>query len=467
VYTALQSVVAPGSLADAFAERLASYIESLDSARSGDLPFLNLRDVHRRKLEQLAEQRPDRDAYLYCLLHAWGDAEVRPDLVGDPCLRALELMDAGSPADLAVVTAFEALEALYRKRKYEDGVDAARRYLRWELDVFHVLESAPGISRAARLRTMHHHAKALRNVQLFDDAIALCEQILREEPLPGTKLLLARLILHKEAGRDRAKDLLYELLEEARQSPHEAQISVTLAAIENLGRHQLNLHLREALARFGEVIAEYVVDGAARGFDLAFTAFAAIGRDLQYNDEQLFNRIFARLPDRGVADVRGDGERAAWGDILLSAAKGMEPDRRERALREAVSFYRTMENPESFNLQQLGQTYYQLGEFELAAGILAPIVRDRPNPWNRYWLSKTRLAQGDAKGALLLVDEALRDERAQKYRAALLEHRHEIRRALRDEEAAEDLEAAVAACDDQKYKEALEQKLSSVRAGVQ
>jgi hypothetical protein len=465
VYAALQSVgVAAGDRADAFEEKLASYIESLASAKSGDLPFLNLRDIHRHKLEQLAAQRADRDAYLYCVLHAWDDAEVSPGLVGDPFARAWELMEAGSPADIAVVTVIEAVEALYRKRKHDEGVEVARGYLLSQLDVFDVLERAPGISRAARLRTMHHHAKALRNVQRFDNAISLCEWVLREEPLPGTRLLLARLLLHEEAGRDRAKDLLYGLLEEARQSPRDAEISVTLAAIETLGRHQLNRHLREALARFGGVIAEYIVAGAARGLDLAYTAFAAIGRDLQYNDEQLFYRILGGLPDRHGAEVRSDRERAAWGDILLSAAKGMEPDRRERALREAVSFYRAMENPESFNLQQLGKAHYQLGEFELAAGILGPIVRERSNPWNQYWLSKTRLAQGDAEGALLLIDEVLRDERrAHKYRPTLLEHRYEIRRALRDEGAIEDLEAAVAACDNQKYREALERKLTAVR----
>jgi tetratricopeptide (TPR) repeat protein len=230
----------------------------------------------------------------------------------------------------------------------------------------------------------------------------------------------------------------------------------------------LNNYLREALARFGRLIAYYIIEGAARGFGLAFSAFAGIGRVLQYNDESLFLDILNKLPDPDVGDALNDSERAAWGDILLSAAKSMGEDRRSHVLQEAVAFYRALEHPKPFNLQQLGQAHVQLGEHENAERVLEPIVREHPNPWNRYWLSKAWLVLGNTEGALRLVDEALMDPKCtQKYLATMFDHRYEIRNARGDEKANEDLEKACAVCEGVKYKQTLEEKLSAVRAEAQ
>ena len=124
--------------------------------------------------------------------------------------------------------------------------------------------------------------------------------------LPGTKVRPPNfcwrdcsLFASDPTAPARAKQLLFELLEQAQASPESAEISVTLAAIETLGRWQLKQWRRASLTKFGDLVADYIVASAERGFDLASVAFAAIGRELRYNDPELFVKVFDGAFHRG------------------------------------------------------------------------------------------------------------------------------------------------------------------------
>jgi len=313
-----------------------------------------------------------------------------------------------------------------------------------------------------RYRVLHHRAKALRNLKRFPEAIELCQQILEKRQSRATKLLLARLLVFESESRERAKVLLFDLLSEARAEPH-AEISVTLAAIAVLGQWQLKKWFREALAEFGKLLADLIVEAAVRGFDQAFVAFAAIGRDLQYNDEALFFRVFDELPLRSLDDVQEDKERAAWGDILLAAAKARSGEQHNKLLAEALQWYDSMLQPEPFNLQQKGQVLFLQGECEQAIATLEPLAATEPNPWNRYWLSKALLKVGDLLRARTLIDDALNDPKSERYRSAFLEHRFDIRDSVGDSAAVDDLDEACRFCESPKYKAALESRLLGKR----
>ena len=470
VYSAIPTLNVPvDQFVTAFDAALDAHVEQLAFGEDTSLSFLNFRQVHGPKLESLLRANPGRSSCLYCLAHSWSDEWVALLLVGDPIARANEIREAADPKDIDVSAICEAVEAIYRKMKYDSGLDAARRTLEEHLQAYSTLAEAPRVSPVARRTALHHRAKALRNLRRFDEAIRLCETILTRYDSPATKLLLARLLVFVDdsTAQARAKDLLFELLEQAQKSPESAEISVTLAAIETLGRWQLKQWHRDALEKFGDLVADYIIASAERGFDQAFVAFAAIGRELRYNDPALFVKVFERLPTRTPEDAVDDQERAAWGDILLAASETESLGRPVQLGTEALRFYEAISKPEPYHIQQRGHAMVLVGLNQDATSVLRPVVTSNPNPWNRYWLSKALFALGDRAEPLQLINEALADPKATTYRATLLEHRWEIRKAQSDPDAVEDLKQAHDCCTNHRHKAAIAARLQAEMVGNQ
>lgn len=451
--------------AEEFEPQLDAHIVELAYGTDTALGFLTFCQVHAAQLERLLRSQTNRSTCLYCLAHTWSDEAVDLSLVGDPLSRAKELAAAGSPNNIEVSAVCEAAEAIYRKVKHDSGIEAARTKLGGFLGVFTSLADTPGISDYGQRTARHHQAKALRNLQRYDEAIAICESILEKHDSPATKLLLARLLVFNKDRKviERAKNLLFELLEEANTSPATAEISVTLAAIETLGRRQLKEWFRNALQQFGSLVASFIVESAARGLDQAFVAFASIGRDLAYNDEALFISIFKELPRQSPDDARDDKERAAWGHILLAASEAASLNQPERLATEALGFYQVIQKPAPFDQQQHGRALVLLNRFPEAVQILQPGVAAAPNPWNRYWLSKAFFGMNQGAEALRLIDEALADPKCVGYEAPFLEHRWQIRNASGDPNALDDLQKAHDCCRDAKHLDSLAAKLASER----
>lgn len=474
VYASAHSIKIPTEkYAAEFDAALDSHIEAITLAEGLDLSFLNFIDVHGQMIKALLHEIPGRSTLAYCLAHSSADKDVNRALLGDPAQRSKEILSGGKVKDMDVSAICETIEAIYRKVKYDSGIDAARTELDTNLPIFEELSKAPSISRFSYCTVLHHRAKALRNLKRFDDAIPLCEQVLAEFAHPATKLLLARLLLLKRdnASIERSKELLFELLEEAQVSPEAADISITLAAIETLGWGELKPWFPEALNKFGGLVAECIIESATRMLDHAFLAFASIGRFLQYNAPDQFHLILKALPKRTPEEARDDKERAAWAEILLSASKSDQcpEEDRENIRLEALGFYEALERPSEFSQQEHGQLLFLLNRFDDAIRVLNPLVTNSPNPWNRYWLSKALLAHGDLpvdtdlSAALRLIDESLGDPKGKTYRASFLEHRWEIRKAGKDTSAIDDLQEAHDCCTNQKYKESLAKKLAAER----
>jgi len=446
-----------------FDAALDSHVIKMVFGESNALNFLNFCHIHCDKLRALLQAKHERSTCLYCLTQVWADQEIDLSLVGDPIARANKIACSNSPTDIGVSAVCEAIEAIYRKKKNESGLDLARVELGRYLKVYTILRNAPGISSNGRRTALHHHAKTLRNLQKYDEAIAICESILAEFASPATKLLLARLLIFDENKCERAKDLLFELLEEAKASPDTAEISVTIAAIETLGRHQLKQWFRDAMTKFGGLVTNYIVESAVRGFDQAFVAFASIGRYLRYNDQDLFVSVFNQLPRRTPQDARDDKERAAWGHILLAAGETSAIEQGASLTADAVQFYESLERPDSFSRQQQGHGLVLLGRFKDAVGVLQPLVDTAPNPWNRYWLSRALFRLRQVDKALSLIDDALADSKAKGFEATFLEHRWKMKKARGDGDAIDDLQKARDCCRDKKHKAALEERLALER----
>jgi len=196
-----------------FDEAMDKYVNSLAFTPGTDLQFLTFREVHKPLLVRELGISPTRSECLYCLSQSSRDDNSLIDLIGNPVERVYALLAGPKITDIDISAICEAIEALYRKTKAIDGIDAARAELPSHVETLELLIGSGRLSEAALKTAQHHKAKALRNLQRFDDAIALCEQILRSFDSVATNLLLARLLASKgTGGATRAKDILFKHL---------------------------------------------------------------------------------------------------------------------------------------------------------------------------------------------------------------------------------------------------------------
>lgn len=85
-------------------------------------------------------------------------------------------------------------------------------------------------------------------------------------------------------------------------------------------------------------------------------------------------------------------------------------------------------------------------------------------PFAAYRLSQSRLGQGDPSEALSLINAALDrlEPKHAHFRSAFLAHRFDVRQALSDTKAIEDLDEAIFVCEPGKYRDMLAGKRASL-----
>lgn len=462
VFAVLPSLNIDKSVYDTdFNAKLDAHVNHLEFGAGSDLSFLNFVYIHHLKIEQLLKKNLRRGSCLFCLAHSWSGEQVNESLISDPIEWANDIAKSINPQDIDVSAVCEAIEAVYRYKKYVlSDLEEARKVIEKYLNCFDILADGANVSAHSRRTALHHKAKALRNLTQFDKAIELCEQLINEYPHPATKLLLARLLVFEDAKR--AKDILFELLIRAANDHDNADISVTLAAIETLGRSQLKDYFPEAVKNFGDLLRKLIVDSAVRGFDQAYVSFASIGRYLKYHDATNFLKLLNELPRLSVEEARDDKEKAQWGHILLAASEAA-PDEQTKYASEALVFYSAIAKPDQFTIQEKGHTCVILHKYQEAVDILTSEVSVRPNPWKLYWLAKALYGLHDYETALQRVNEALADPHpaGKGFHPGMYELRWEIRKSLGDQNAGEDLQLAYDSCKDKKHKAALKSKLSA------
>lgn len=452
-----------------FAAAMEAQIVHLAFSPGEALNFLNFCQLHKRQLEQELERNRKESTCIYCIAHAWLDEEINVAMLPDPKQLCSDIETGATTRDIDVSAFCELLECLYRRDKVDGGLDSARANLTGRLGLYAKVADAKGLSPYGQRTVLHHKAKALRNLKRYDEATALCESIVKNYDSPATNLLLAKLLLYGDGSAvERARSLLVQILHDAKIAPEKAEISVVLASIEALGwgllKKAIPNALADALAVYGETVADLISSSAARGFDQAFVSFAAIGRALRYHDEGLFLRVLSSLGRVRPEDARDDKERAAWGHIYLSASEAPSIENANEYATLALEFYESLREPNPFERQQTGHAMCQLSRFDEAGEILETLVKEEPNAWNRFWLSKVVVHRGDFGRAVELIDAALVEPKAGSYAATFLEQRFNIRKARGDADAIVDLQKAHDSCVDGKYKGALAKRLAALQA---
>jgi hypothetical protein len=414
------------------------------------------------KIEQLVAGGDARPAFVYALLATWPPEDLKRDLVGDPLETVAGLKDRPPPA-MAVITVIEAIEQLFLHDKHLDrvnGTKTAADKLRARLPVFEQLAALPGLSQREQAQIQHHKGKALKRLGEKAGAAELFEAVLRgPDPMNESRLQLIDLYRSDPQKVDQAVAHAEEIL--GRAAGHDdVTYSVFLGAVERLpwgsGAWRADLMRRHAPA-----IRSTIVEAAKVGVPQAVKAFAGLGRYLSKEDPGLFASIFADLPEPVLEALRSDDERAAWAEVYFEASR-LEGVDAAKAMQLALDLYDSEVDPEDFHRQRRAELLIEMGRTPEAEAILADL---RDTEWVLRLQARARFQQEDPEEAKAKIEAALAKLKPDSpFQSEFLELRYDIRRALRDGTAIEDLKAACASSQKDAERARLKARLDEVGA---
>jgi tetratricopeptide (TPR) repeat protein len=464
VYACLCST--PAVLSDARRRELDDAFDTyIRSVYNLDLELVAVCYGMKSTLEQLVRHGDRRPAFLYCLLIAWDPDEVDSALIGD-IAAYVDSLDGAKPCEpIAVSVALESIETVYRHERRAIGVDSARAHLRNALPIFDRLAQLPGLTDRSKAEILHHRGKALNLTGEREEAVKVFESVLAGPcPLQAARLQLLRIYAKEKKYAERAQALVSEILSAAQQTPEEVASSIVLGSIESLSSAVPPERQKQIYADHGDMIEERILTSAMVGADQAYQAFAVVGRYWAWNEPERFRKAFNSLPRRSVADAVRDYDRFAYGEILLEAGSAMDLPVHERtqALEDSLQFFEAIEKPSPFQLRKKGEVLVKLSRWGDAEAMLEPL-HAKQEPWRSYWLAKARYGAGKVQDALGDIDAALAQlDPSKPYWSTFKALRYEIREALGDPAAIDDLRDAVASCTNERYKDVLKKRLFAV-----
>ena len=393
--------------------------------------------VLRPKLERLVGAGIRKPAFLYALLSVWDTGEFQAGLIGDPISDAQAL--AGAPPPLATMAVIEAAEQLFLHEK-QDGDAVAEARLEARLPAFDLLAALPGLSDREASEIQHHKGKALKRLRRIAEATNLFEQVLGgAAPMNETRLQLIDVYRGNPERVERAIQLVDEIMGRLPGEP-EVTYSVLLGVIERLpwggGAWRATV-----IRRHADAIERAIAEAANVGVQQAFRAFAGLGRYLSTEDPVMFERILRQLPEPSHESLQTDNDKFAWGEIYFEA--GRLPDAsQDRLHAKALALFEAEAKPQRFHQQRRAELLIDMGRSEESEQLLRSRGDLEDNEWVQRLMARARLAQGDAENALVWIDRALKKLKAEQHRSAFLELRYDIRNAVGDPQAGEDLRKA-------------------------
>ena len=422
------------------------------------LRFWTIGRIMLPKLERLVASGSPPAIFRYALLAVWDTGELRPELIPDP-LKEAEALRGASPPPFAVITVIEAIEQLFLHDKLS-GDEFATGQLRVRLAAFDILADLSNLSEFEVAQIRHHKAKAMKRLGETRKAAELFEQVLKgPAPLSETRLQLIDIYRTNKDTAAIAVALVDDILTQS-AATGEVSYSVFLGAVERLpwggGAWRSDLFRKHS-----DAIANTIVDAAEMGVQQSYRTFGAIGRYLSTEEPVLFDLIFNRLTRPTPESLASDNDKASWGEIFFEASRlvGGESD----ALRhQALAFYSSEVAPQPFHLQRKAELLIEMGRAADAEAILRARKDLNSSEWIERLMARARLAQGDPADALGWIDAALGRLTAEHFRSEFLELRYDIRHALADKDAAEDLYAALAVSQKANEAERLSRRLANL-----
>ncbi|MDX7952413.1 hypothetical protein P7D22_14675 [Lichenihabitans sp. Uapishka_5] len=139
-----------------------------------------------------------------------------------------------------------------------------------------------------------------------------------------------------------------------------------------------------------------------------------------------------------MESFRAGGDRFAWAEIHFEAARvdALDAPRRHAM---ALALYEAEVRPQRFHVQRRAELLIEMRRFTEAEALLTARTDLDRNEWLQRLMARVRLETGDPLNALAWIDRASSSLKAEHFRSEFLELRSEIRAALGDPLAIEDL----------------------------
>lgn len=258
-------------------------------------------------------------------------------------------------------------------------------------------------------------------------------------PLDATRLQLIR--LYKRIGEFAAAAHLGEEVLTAAEGTGDVPPSVLLAVIQDLPWREASVRA-QLLWPKQAFIEQTIVSHANAGYDQAYKTLAAVARWWSQEAPDVLARVLAAIPAMSAERVNDDEDRFALGDILFEASRASDTRARETQTL-ALSFFEAEVEPRDFHVQRHAELLLDMGRAAEAEPMLKAHRQFESSCWIHRLMARARLAQDDARAALIWINRALADTKGISRHDEFLELRYEIRRALGDAEALDDLRAAI------------------------
>lgn len=419
-------------------DKLEAYLGA--ASTTDDLSLWSAASNLRKRIEVLIADGHVRPAFLLALLMVWRPEEIDPTSLGDPAARAAALASARTPVDrVEFRLLLETVEQLFYRTKAQ-GKAAVAAFLKASLPMFDSLAALPDLTPRQTAEIHHHRGKVYRWLHLDADARREFEAVMTgPSPLHATRLQLIR--IYKRTGEfAKAAQLGEEVITAAEQTGNVAP-SVLLAVIQDLPWKEASVR-RQLLWPKQVFIEQTIVNYANAGYDQAYKTLAAVARWWSQEAPDVLKRVLAEIPALSPERVDEDEARFSFGDILFEVSRASNTKVDEtQAL--ALSFFEAEVRPREFHIQRHAELLLDMGRAVEAEALLKTHKWLDSSCWIHRLMARARLAQSDAPGALTWINRALTDRRGVSRHDEFLELRYEIRRALGDVRASEDLKAAI------------------------
>jgi tetratricopeptide (TPR) repeat protein len=426
------------------------------------------RAVHRHKklVERVlrADNRPG--AYRYAYIHSTLPKNLDPALLGVPDVDALK--SCIGPQRPWMLSLVEAIEADYRRIRENKNKAAAKSSLLPRIAVFDSLMGNMAFDSDTLAIARHHKAKSLVKLGKVADALEIFESLVREYPtLFAARLQVARLL---ENEPERARDLVFEIIEAEISSPGAVSSSVLIETLSLLRRAHLRKFVPAMTQRYGQFMASQLKAAACYGEDQPIRAFAAIGPDWAYNSPELFLEVIEVIEAGAPEEADDDEERVAVGRILCAHGKMLLRTRdilgAKLRFENAVNFFRLSKKPPTpFACTHHADVLVQLRFFDAAAEVLDAVDKGERDVFWHLRRSEAHLGLNELSDALRCVDDGLAGPPDNDYLSTFLAVRSDILRTMGDKSSVDTLRAAIDYCTNDKFRGELEGRLALYATG--
>jgi tetratricopeptide (TPR) repeat protein len=326
------------------------------------------------------------------------------------------------------------VEALFTLRSEFRNEKDARDALKHDLEAFEILLQHPIITPEQRTMLEHHQAKMLLRANRKDDAKGIFERLLLADPsFAAARIQLAARVL----PGDRAVVECEYLLKQHRIEPEKVSLNIVLEALRVLALH-------DALGKHQELLTSSVKHASGVDLSMAFRLITSVGQRTWFSSPETVVPMFDAIDSRGFAPAPNDAFE--WAQAHKYAAMGLNPDhpKRRSLLSDAIRLF-GLAKPTTSEYQRThhAEALILANAYEQANEQLERVPEDRRGPfwWQRRAQALAGLSRHDE--AKVACDKALETLKDTTLRPAFHADRFRIRRAMGDESAVDDLDAAI------------------------